>query len=192
MNNARNDVPGWWAILCAVTALAVCAVLSLTPLPMQWAVDRLRVGMTTQEVARALEPEIHWEPKFFEGGFTCELQQGLSMTFTDFSEKGSDYRLVRWKVGPPHPVGWLTLSRSELEDSRRSRLGKLDSSKVLEIVKRAVKNKGELREGVEFGNPIPDKDGSWDVPVWITKQSFDQRLVGVDSNGKVTHYWYSK
>src|SRR5580693_2364157 len=98
MTHDGNGASGWWAVSCAVAALAICALLAITPLPMQWAANRLRVGMTTEEVAKALGPEIHWGPKpYWEGGFTSELQQGLSMTFT---EDGSDYRLVHWQVGP--------------------------------------------------------------------------------------------
>jgi hypothetical protein len=56
--------------------------------------------MTTQEVAKALAPEISWrEHAYWEGGFTSVLRQGLRMTFT---EDGAAYRLVSWQIEPPH------------------------------------------------------------------------------------------
>jgi hypothetical protein len=56
--------------------------------------------MTTQEVAKALEPEISWHANSnWEGGFTSVLRGGLRMTFTE--DRFID-RLVSWQIEPPH------------------------------------------------------------------------------------------
>jgi hypothetical protein len=106
MSNRPTDTLGWGVVFCAVAALAVCAFLGLLQTPIQRAASRLRIGMTTQEVAEALAPEISWHARsYWEGGFTSELREGLRMTFIE--DRLVD-KLVSWQLGPPH-TEWKSL-----------------------------------------------------------------------------------
>jgi hypothetical protein len=97
MSGAKTDKPDgkhWRAVACAVAALIVVISVCLRPTPTQTAIEQLRIGMTQEEVAKALSPEITYRPRtvFWDGrGFAVMFPNGFRMTF-------KDERLTGWGI----------------------------------------------------------------------------------------------
>jgi hypothetical protein len=93
-------------------------------------------------------------------------------------------------------------SKPQAPSPEKGKTAVLNPAKVQKIAKQAVKNKGELRKEIEIGEPARDEGGLWFICVWIPRQprgddrvsvNFpDDRLIVIDDNGKVLHYWRGK
>jgi hypothetical protein len=71
--------------------------------------------------------------------------------------------------------------------------GALDRDRVVAIARQAIEDRGEPVDGAEFREPKRGEGGLWSVSVWIhPHQSFGDRLIIIDANGKVAHYWRGK
>jgi hypothetical protein len=96
-----RDRSAQMGLACSVTALAVVTVLALCRSPVKIAASRLAVGMTTQEVALALRPEIEFHP------FLAVSWQSVAMTFPSglrlYLTWNDGWKLTGWDIGRPIP-----------------------------------------------------------------------------------------
>ncbi len=93
MNESPDRRRGWWAIVCALSALIIVIAAGLQRTPTEVAADRLRVGMTPQEVAEALRSEVAFRSDLSWPNFSVLCSDGLRMTFRDGM-------LTDWWIGP--------------------------------------------------------------------------------------------